>query len=174
MPFKVDKVDIPTASKISKQLSDAYYFDSYCFHTKQKHRKALQVWLDHVSKTPAWVNFLMASRNNIVSFFGLKNLGHLGALDFEKSIDDYQVGDRVGIFILHFLSDNEIILGDADKHLDVKVSVYQYKHDSDLISISTVVHVHNFLGKLYMLFVKPMHKLIVLALIIRAESDDAQ
>jgi len=98
---------------------------------------------------PKWVNFLMARRNKIVSVMGLKNIGHLGDIDSKKPLDEYRVGDCVGIFTLLFLSDNEIILADSDKHLDVKVSVFKESSESKLISMSTVVHVHNFSGKLY-------------------------
>lgn len=170
MTFSLEKSTIPKNSTISKNLSGSYFFDCYSFHSTKQTRKALQIWLDHAAKTPCWVNFLMACRNKIASAIGLKNIGHLGDFDIKKTIDEYSVGDRIGIFTLLFLSDNEIILGDSDKHLDVEVSVYKENSESRLISISTVVHVHNFLGKLYMLFVKPMHKLIVPSSIIRAES----
>ena len=92
MRFKVDKIDIPKGSEISKTLADAYYFDTYQFTTEQKERSPLQIWLDHSSKTPAWINFLMTMRNKIVSVLGLKNLGHLRASDAEKLADDYKVG----------------------------------------------------------------------------------
>jgi hypothetical protein len=170
MAFSVEKSSIPQASTIAKQLSGAYYFDCYSFHTEQPDRKALKIWLDHAAKMPKWVNLLMAWRNKIVSLMGLKNIGHLGDFDNKKPLNEYKVGDRVGIFTLLFLHDNEIILGDSDKHLDVKVSVFKKSSESELISMSTVVHVHNFSGKLYMLFVKPMHKLIVPSSIKRAES----
>ena len=158
MAFPVKKICVPINSEIFKTLNGSYYSDSYSFCSRKENRVALQVWLDHASQIPAWVNFLMASRNKIVSMFGLKNIGHLGDLDVNKSIYEYQVGDRVGIFTLLYLSDSEIILGDSDKHLDVKLSVYTQREKTHLVSISTVVHVHNFLGKLYMLFVEPMYR----------------
>ncbi|NRB40331.1 MAG: DUF2867 domain-containing protein [Pseudomonadales bacterium] len=170
MKFRIDKIDVPIDSEISNNLADAYYFDSYRFLTEHKNRSSLQIWLDHASKTPAWINFMMAARNNIASALGLKNLGHLGAVDTAKAADDYQIGDRVGIFTLLSINENEVILGDADKHLDVKVSVYKESKEGNLISISTVVHVHNLMGKVYMLIVTPLHKLIVQSTIIRAES----
>lgn len=77
----------------------------------------------------------MASQNKIVSMLGLKNIGHLGDLDANKLINECQVGDGVGIFTLLFLSDSEIILGDSDKHLDVKVSVYTQTDKAHLVSI---------------------------------------
>jgi hypothetical protein len=173
MVFSIEKVAIPKDSEISKDLKGSYYSDSYSFHTKPENRISLQVWLNHASNIPAWVNFLMATRNRMVSILGLKNIGQIGDLDPHKPISDYKVGDRVGIFNLLFLSDKEVILGDSDKHLDVKVSIHKVNIESDEVSISTVVHVHNMLGKLYMLFVKPMHKLIVPSSIKRAECSNA-
>ncbi|WP_354668362.1 DUF2867 domain-containing protein [Colwellia sp. D2M02] len=171
--FTINKVNVPIRSEIFKSLKGAYYADSYAFCSNKGDRVALQVWLDHASKTPAWVNFLMATRNKVVSIFGLKNIGHLGDIDTKKLISDYKVGDKVGIFTLLFLSDSEAILIDSDKHLDVKISLYTHREKAHLVSISTVVHVHNFMGKLYMFFVAPMHKLIVPSAIKRAESSDS-
>ncbi|WP_405630896.1 DUF2867 domain-containing protein [Pseudoalteromonas sp. Ld20] len=169
MSVDIVKTQVPDNSQISKVLHDAYFFDVYSFHSHIKNRSSLQVWLDHAATTPAWVNFLMATRNRVVGLFGLKNLGTLGGFDSSKPKSDYKVGDRVGIFTLLYLSDEEVVLGDSDKHLDVQVSIFRDEIQGNFISISTVVHVHNFLGKLYMLFVKPMHKMIVPASIKRAE-----
>ena len=169
MKFRIEKVDVPKQSELASSLKDAYFFDAYRFPNKNK-RSSMQVWLEHATKTPAWVNMLMALRNKIVSLFGLNNLGHLGDLEAGKNASDYRVGDRVGIFTLLSVNENEIILGDSDKHLDVKVSVFTHDGIDDSVSISTVVHVHNMLGKVYMLFVKPLHKLIVPSTITRAES----
>lgn len=145
----IKKVSVPINSEIFKTLNGSYYSDSYSFCSSKENRVALQVWLDHASQVPAWVNFLMTSRNIIVSMFGLKNIGHLGDIDSNKLISEYQVGDKVGIFTLLYLKDCEVILGDSDKHLDVKVSVYTQKEKAGAVSISTVVTVHNFIGKLY-------------------------
>jgi len=169
MAFPVNKTIIPVNSEIFKALNDAYYSDSYSFCSRKTNRVALKIWLDHASKIPSWVNFLMASRNIIVSMFGLKNIGRIGDIKTNIHINEYQVGDSVGIFTLLYLSDREVILGDSDKHLDVNVSVYTEMNQAHTISISTVVHVHNFLGKLYMFFVKPIHKIIVPSSIKRAE-----
>jgi hypothetical protein len=122
-----------------------------------------------MATVPRWVNFLMATRNKVVSAFGLKNLGPIGAIDSKKRAEDYQVGDAVGIFTLAFISEKEIILSDSDKHLDVSVSVYKENKNSSFITISTLVQVHNLLGKVYMLFVAPVHKKIVPATIRGAE-----
>ena len=112
----------------------------------------------------------MAVRNRVASVIGLRNLGQLASLDIEKRADDYQVGDRIGIFTLLSISEKEVILGDSDRHLDVKVSVYRQTKEARQIFISTVVHVHNVMGKVYMLVITPLHKLIVPSTINRAEA----
>lgn len=170
MIFTVKVASIPKECEISKALNNVYYQDCYRFNSPVENRVALQIWLDHASQTPTWVNLLMNVRNNIVFLLGLKNLGRIGEFDACKPIYAYQIGDEVGIFTLIFLSENEVILEDSDKHLDVKISIYRNNHETALIHISSVVHVHNWLGKLYMLFVKPMHKIIVPSSIIRAET----
>ncbi|MYN06281.1 DUF2867 domain-containing protein [Pseudoduganella aquatica] len=78
------------------------------------------------------------------------------------------MGDRVGIFSILYLSDDEVILGDADKHLKVCVSVRKLSEARSAVAVSTVVHIHNLLGRVYMLFVAPVHKLIVPAVLVRA------
>lgn len=63
---------------------------------------------------------------------------------------------------------NEVILEDKDKHLNVRLSVYlESENEVQKVSITTVVHVNNRLGKAYMLFVGPVHKLIVPAILTR-------
>lgn len=127
---------------------------------------ALELYLRVVRQTPGWVNRLMALRNWMAGLVGLKNLGHLARLDAVRTASDYRVGDRVGIFSLLYLTPGEVLLGDSDKHLDVVLSVC--KTPRGAISVSTVVHVHNWLDRLYMLPVTPLHKIIVRAMLKRA------
>ena len=106
----------------------------------------------------------------MVRFVGLKDLGGLGELSPSKLASAYVPGDRVGIFTLISNLSNEALLGDRDKHLDVVLSVY--KHPSDQgsvqsISVTTVVHTHNLLGRIYMLPVTPLHRFIAPAVLTR-------
>lgn len=165
----ITAIKVPCSSDISKQLQGADYFDCYEIPLDHAGRSALEIYLGVISKTPAWVNFLMAARNRVVWFFGLKNLGHLGDLQKAKAASDYRIGDRIGIFTLLSNTDNEVIMGDSDKHLDVKVSICKLVQDGkESVASTTVVHIHNLLGRVYMLFVIPFHKLIVPAVLVRA------
>jgi hypothetical protein len=157
-------------SAISQHLAGAHFQDCFEMPVAADAPCALDFYLGVVRRTPAWVDTLMTARNRAVALVGLKDLGHLGSLDPARTARDYRVGDRIGIFKLLQLSENEVILGDSDKHLDVKVSVYKRAEASQhKVSVSTVVHIHNRLGRLYMLFVAPVHKRIVPAMLARAQ-----
>lgn len=158
MTSTISVIDIPPQSEISRRLDNAYYYDCYETAIKPTKQSALALYLQVVAGTPGWINALMALRNRVVSLVGLKNLGGLGDFDTAKAASDYRVGDRVGIFSIRYLSEQEVILGDSDKHLHVEVSVCR---GQDKVAVSTVVHIHNLLGRIYMLFVAPIHRLIV-------------
>lgn len=52
-------------------------------------------------------------------------------------------------------------MGDQDKHLDVMLSLHRRQERTNaLLTVTTVVHVHSRMGRIYMLPVTPMHKLI--------------
>jgi hypothetical protein len=159
---------VPTNSAIARELPGAYFYDSYQRKMQAHPHSAMQLYLNIVVKTPGWVNAMMALRNRIVGLFGLKNLGHLGNLKKSKPASAYRVGDRVGIFSLLYLSEHEIILGESDKHLDVKVSLLTQTDKAGQSAIlTTTVHVHNRLGRVYMFFVAPVHKIIAPAMLRR-------
>lgn len=162
-------IDVPSSSGMAKQLQGADFFDSYEMRLAHGGRPALEIYLDVIRATPGWFDFLMATRNRIVSLLGLKDLGHVGELAQGKEASAYQVGDRIGIFSLLSASDDEVILGDSDKHLDVKVSFYKLTNGAQKsVAVSTVVHIHNLLGRVYMFFVAPLHQRIVPAVLARA------
>ena len=168
MRSSVSKIAVPPASAIVRELPGAYFYDCYAVSLPAAGISALQIYLNAVGNTPRWVNALMALRNWLVALVGLKNLGQLGALTPDKPVSSYRVGDRVGIFSLLMLSENEIILGDSDRHLNVQVSVCKLgQTQPQSVAVATVVHVHNRLGRVYMLFVAPIHRLIAPALLAR-------
>lgn len=164
MTATIEKQAVPAASRLHGATAKAHFHDSYRMAVIPDSRSALQLYLDTVAHTPAWVEQLMALRNAVVSRLGLKDLGTLGAIDRAKPAGAYRPGDRVGIFSLLHVSDDEVVLGDSDRHLDVQVSVW--RGDGE-VAISTVVQVHRLLGHVYMLFVAPVHRRIVPAVMRR-------
>ncbi len=159
---------IPAGSEIGRRLAGAQFHDCFEIGLHGEERPALALYLAGVSRTPAWVNCLVALRNTVVRPIGLRNTGHLGAVDARKPVCAYRIGDRAGIFTVLFLTHDEVILGESDRHLDVQVSFHKcHSGGEPTLSVSTVVHVKNLLGRIYMLFVAPMHKFIVAAMLLR-------
>ena len=164
----ITPIGVPPSSRISHELQGAYFFDSYEMPLAHDGRSALDIYLKIITRMPSWINVLMTMRNRFVAVLGLKNLGLLGEFNHAKASSAYCVGDRVGIFSLLSISDDEIILGDSDKHLDAKVSVCKLARDGrQSVAVTTVVHTHNRLGRLYMLFVAPVHRRVVPASLMR-------
>lgn len=167
---------VPPGSAIHAHLAGAHFHDCHAVEVPGTPRSALGYYLAAVAQTPSWVNALMALRNRIVRLAGLKDLGHLGDFDPSKPESAYVAGDRVGIFTLISNSDDEVLLGDHDKHLRVVLSVCKQSCGSErvaTVTITTVVHVHNLLGRLYMLPVTPLHKRIAPAVLARLGAPDA-
>ncbi|PML77819.1 DUF2867 domain-containing protein [Enterovibrio norvegicus] len=160
---------IPNHVMLKQYSHDATFSDNHDREIRYNGETAMDVYLQVMNSTPKWVGALMRLRNRITSAIGLKHLGDFD--DFSPAKTDYKVGDRVGIFTMIYQSPVEVIMEDQDKHLDVKVSFHIAPHgDRATVTASTVVHVKNRLGKVYMFFVGPIHKLIVPATLNKMES----
>ena len=159
---------VPPHSRAADLIEGASFYDAWSIVSSRVDRSALDHFLTAAGRTPRWVNGAMALRNRIVQRVGLKNLGSLSAVDAQRASSDYQPGDRIGIFTLFENTFDEVLLGDRDKHLDVVLSVHRRalpSSDAVEITLTTVVHVKNWLGRLYMLPVKPAHRLIAPAVL---------
>jgi len=73
--------------------------------------------------------------------------------------------DRVDFFKIYSSSPTEVVLGEDDKHLDFRLSVLCSGQLSPEVGrhliLSTVVHCHNRLGRVYLFLIAPFHRLIV-------------
>lgn len=172
----VREIQVPAGTAIHATLPGAQFFDAYEVADPHPARSALQTWLDVVARTPRWTQRLMALRNTLVRLVGLKDLGQLHdghPLASGRPLQDaqsYQVGDRVGIFLIRHLSDTEVVMGQDDKHLDVQVSLTKHQPQGGrpaTLAVSSVVHIHNALGHAYMGVVAPFHRRIVRAMLQR-------
>ncbi len=161
---------VPANSRAAQLITGASFHDAWRIQSSRVDRSALDHFLAAAGRTPAWVNAAMTLRNRIVQMVGLKNLGTLSQVDASKPSRAYQPGERVGIFTLFENSLDEVLLGDRDKHLDVVLSVHRRllpSGEAVEITLSTIVHVKNTLGRLYMLPVKPAHRIIAPAVLAR-------
>jgi hypothetical protein len=115
---------------------------------------------------PSWIGKLTTLRDVIVAGFGLKTARHLATLAHDAK------AERLGIFKVYRTSETEIVMGEDDMHLDFRVSVLcSGRPEADggrELTVSTVVHCHNLLGRVYLFCIAPMHRMVVKASLRRA------
>ena len=90
--------------------------------------------------------------------FGITHAARGGRLETGSQRLLY-TGDRIVRFNLYTLDDNEIVAGGDDKHLDFRVSVMRVtENETHKVVVSTLIFTHNLFGKIYLLFVLPIHR----------------
>ena len=165
---KVTETTVPDDSALQPWLAGADFYDAYEAPLITATLSPTEIFLRASRTTPRWVEGLMAIRNRIVRLFGLKDVGAMKTAT--RSPDTYQVGDRLGIFSIFGKTENELLLGIDDSHLDVRVSLLKSQRDGvPHYVLSTVVKVHNLLGRVYMAPVGRIHPLVVRSMMARAE-----
>ncbi len=159
-------VPIPSSCQLHASQHDADFADAYETLVPKSALNATEIYRAITHNTPPWIDSLMRLRHAVVKPFGLKNLGVLSAVPAGEAVP----GQRMGLFEVVSSSPHELVLQDDDKHLTVQLSVLKQTHDAvnDKLTLSTVVHIHNTLGRVYMAFVGPAHKVIAPAVIRRA------
>lgn len=162
----VRPVPIPAACRLAATQHDADFADAYEVLVPASARTATEIYRAITRRTPVWVDRLMWLRNQVVRPFGLKNLGVLSAVRDGEAVP----GQRMGLFEVVSSSPHELVMQDDDRHLVVQLSVLKQPHDGvhDKLTLSTVVHIHKTLGRAYMFFVGPAHKVIAPAVMRRA------
>ncbi len=165
------ETNAPRDSRIATMLKDASFHDSWSIVSRDTGSSALGIFIAAAQRTPRWIDACMTARNWAGQFVGLKHLGTLSGVGESKSAAAYLPGDRVGIFTVFENTFDEALIGDRDKHLNVVLSIHRRVApgaDEVIVTVTTVVHVKNMLGRLYMLPVKPMHRIIAPAVLAAA------
>ncbi|WP_395452422.1 DUF2867 domain-containing protein (plasmid) [Azospirillum melinis] len=160
---RIELSDVPADCALYQHLPTADFHDSYRFPVPDPGLSALELLIQVLAASPPWIERMMWLRNKAVRLLGLKDLGALGAVDPARPAGSYRPGDRIGIFTLVESREDEVVVCDRDRHLDVWLSVRKLASDGDRhwAAVTTVVRTKNRLGKAYMLVVKPMHRMIV-------------
>lgn len=161
MATAVTATAFPLDSLIGRALPAVDFADAWTAPLGDPSVTPVEIALAVFARTPGWVDHAMAVRNWVVSWFGLKTPGVLSAVG-SKPTAAYRVGDRIGIFEIFAMSDDEVLLGIDDSHLDVRVSVLK-SVDGQRYVVATSVKRHNWLGRLYMLPVGIAHPFVVRA-----------
>jgi len=152
--YTILQTDIPNQSCYRDFIRKLDYSDAFTITHINPKLSLQEAYIQMFSNPPKWIKILMKIRNSLVSFIGLKHDLDTSGIDTPQ----FKIGKIVGMFSLYYISNNEIIAGEDDKHLDFRVSLL--KHE-DTLTVSTFVKYNNLFGKVYMFFITPMHKIVV-------------
>jgi hypothetical protein len=163
----VMSVPIPVTSALYAALAKASFHDAYSAPLSDASLTPIEIALRTLGATPRWVSASMSIRNAIARRLGLKDVGGMRA-PADKPSTAYNIGDALGIFTILGISDDELLLGIDDSHLDVRVALTKPEGDrSHRYVVSTVVIVHNLLGRAYMVPVGRIHPFVARAILRR-------
>ncbi|MCB2409106.1 DUF2867 domain-containing protein [Hymenobacter lucidus] len=162
--IKVVAVALPAASALAATTAPANYSDAYqvALPASAAHQAADATWL-LFGHAPAWVQHLMQLRDSLVRPFRLKTSPPATPRpDGQRLVP----GSRLGPFQVFSVAPHEVILGQDDRHLDFRVSVLLTPSGPATVGVvSTVVWFHNWFGRGYFAVVRPLHRLVVPALL---------
>ena len=148
---KAEEVD--PAPGIGDLLPGAQFIDAYRVTLAGTHPDAREAARQMLARPPAWVSRLLALRNAIVTPLGLKT---------GRETEGH--ADRIGMFPVQSATNDRLVLGFQDKHLDFRVVVDVLETaGGSAATATTLVRTHNLLGRSYLAVILPFHRLIVRA-----------
>lgn len=144
---------LPATSALATEQEKYPYRDSICRPVQRQAVSSDELLAAFLAAPPGWVDSLMLTRDRIVSHCGLKTAGPRQAVPQAP----FRVGQQLGVFRILHLAPGEAILGEDDRHLDFRVSLFCA---AGQLRVSTLVRPHNAFGWLYLAIVLPFHHLI--------------
>jgi hypothetical protein len=151
--------DMPATCAFRRERGDFYHWDSFEVPLNRTDLNITRIYLGIFTHAPAWMKWMLVLRTKIVSLFGIGGPTLARIKDMVRK-DKYAIGERIGLFTLYDQSEDEIIAGGDDKHLDFRVSL-QKLTDACVtrVVLTTVLTTHNFFGKFYLFVILPFHRL---------------
>ncbi|KAA1179622.1 DUF2867 domain-containing protein [Rhizobium tropici] len=134
-------------------LPDADWADCFELKIPNSDLTAIAAARTMLSRFPFWVRLLIRVRDAVTSLFGLRSSSDHQADELEK----------IGFFPVVSKSDNQVVLGFDDRHLDFRVVIDVRSDDQGrrLVDATTLVRRKILLGWIYLAIITPFHRLIV-------------
>jgi Protein of unknown function (DUF2867) len=162
--MKINKSTLPQHSLLANTPCD--YSDSFeGILTSKNQIHSIDLGKSFFSSAPKWVDYLFELRNKIVSLIGLKT--SVKSKNRQEQLSEFNClpGERLGLFKVFERNTDEVILGEDDKHLNFRISLFlesnSLRPNEYKITITTTVLLHNKFGKLYFAIIRPFHQMIV-------------
>ncbi len=138
---QVRAATLPAFSDLHQRIIENDFIDCYAVTSSLPPRRAARI----ITSFPCWARGLLVIRRLITAPFGLSN-------------DGPQAPDKLGPFPVESETQQELLAGFNDKHLDFRVSVISHQGQ---VYLSTWVRPNHWSGRLYLAVIMPFHILIV-------------
>ncbi len=164
----VRTVPVPTGSLISNTFAVTHFADAFEMTLPPGAPESIDALARVFERSsPRWIDVLMQLRNRAVSLIGFKT--SLPPALRPQSDAPLAPGDRAAIFLVFARTNDEILMGLDDKHLNFRVSLLRaVSGDAPTLTVTTIVHFNNWIGRAYFLPVRPIHHLLIVPAAMRA------
>lgn len=157
-------VEMPAGSQLLKRVL-VHYSDAFAAPVRDVAGclLAADAGKSFFTAAPGWIGKLMAVRNALVRLVGLKT-GSAADRAAQLAAFRCEPGEQLGVFRVYAADAHEVVLGEDDKHLNFRVSMWLDGPEGDglrRLTVSTTVQFHNVFGRLYFLPVRLFHRRIV-------------
>jgi len=153
---------------IGQLVQDLHYEDAYAITVPMEFTiepaTMMKLFFDSI---PNWTKALLVIRESVVGWIGLKTAK---GVDLASELENFsgKKGEAIGLFRVIDRNSEELMVGEADKHLDFWLSFIGRELEGEFeMKLATAVVFNGWLGRLYFLPVKPLHRLIVPAVLKR-------
>ena len=160
--MKIIEELIPRSDKIYSTFGKVKYEDRFSLIVETKKIFDVDYIVAKLIKSvPKWVMLLLNMRNAIATIFGLKT-GKIENIYENKEVLIFKQYQSIGDIFILLKENNHLIAELKDKHLDFRFSILVRQEDGKTkLSLSTIVKINNFFGKIYFFLITPIHRLII-------------
>ncbi|WP_219219703.1 DUF2867 domain-containing protein [Variovorax boronicumulans] len=155
----VRAVALPPQSRLSPRFATSTLADAFAIRVPTVPGHTIDAWAQAALGHPTrWFRALLSLRDLAVGGLGLKT-----SADMRRDMDARGQA-YFDFFPVQSRSDDEIVVGENDRHLDFSLSLLLRPTPDaaygELVA-TTVVHCHNLLGRSYLKTIMPFHGLVV-------------
>ncbi len=146
-------LDSASSAHTLRQLPDLDDYDRRSIQIS-KPITALEAWNFMTAEPSLLMRLAFGIRDAISALFGVKRIGGFSG----KPKQAAAAGDKLDFFLVEHSADDMLVLTARDRHLDVMICISVIDR---MLSVTSSVVIHNLFGRIYMLPVGPVHRLIV-------------
>jgi hypothetical protein len=159
-------VTLPSDSRLAPLYDEADLADAFSISVPAGLQPDIESAARSVFGDPAlWFRLLLACRDALVTPLGLKTSSMLRNELQARSVP------HINFFPILSRDRHEVVIGADDEHLDFRTSIlFRQNHPAigDEIVVTSVVHCHNLLGRIYLTTIAPFHRIVVRSSLTRA------